>query len=73
MQSTPANISFTVCSVSIPTSGKGTLTLFYKNTLPSLLVPVWLALPPSSQVWHQSQICTMTAFHPLRPWSLVQK
>ena len=37
---TTTNISFTVCSVSTPTFGKGSLTLLYKNTLPSLLVPV---------------------------------
>ena len=37
---TTTNTSFIVCSVSIPTLGKGSLTLLYKNTLPSLLVPV---------------------------------
>ena len=69
---TTTNISFIVCSVSIPTFGKGSLTLLYKNTLPSLVVPVVGSPLQLLSVSSVSDLGT-TAVHPLWPYSLVQR
>lgn len=69
MQTTTANIFFLISSVPIPTSGKCTLTFLQETTLP-LLDPVCLALTPSSQGWHMSQICIISDFYSLGPQPL---